>query len=394
MTHESSRALKHNSVTPRAVALYQILILLALWNSGYKGARVVNTLYALELGARPWDTGLLLSTYGICPLLFAVYAGRVSDRYGVHRPLMGGLVFTALGVVLPFFWPAFPMLFVGAAVSSAGFIFVQVSMQSLTGSLGTGEARTRNINSYALIGSMADLIGPVLAGFLIDHTGHVRTYLFLALFNVGAVIVLGWLWNRLPGASSLDRARRRMIDLVRNPQLRRIIIASAVLITGLDLFQLYMPLYGHSIGLSASAIGMTLGAFAAAGLLTRALIPLLVRRYSEQTIMLHSLLLAAATFVIIPFFEHPVVLGAVCFVLGIGMGFGQPLSVILTYNISPPGRAGEALGLRIAINNSMHIVAPSAFGAIGSLVGLAPVFWATALFLAVGAKLTVRPGER
>ena len=78
------------------------------------------------------------------------------------------------------------------------------------------------------------------------------------------------------------------------------------------------------------------------------------------------------------------VLAVVCFVLGLCMGLGQPLTVILTYNYSPPGRHGEGLGLRIAINNSMHVTVPALFGAAGALLGLAPVFWASSAILAVG----------
>jgi len=155
-------------------------------------------------------------------------------------------------------------------------------------------------------------------------------------------------------------------------------------ITGLDLFQLYMPLYGHSVGLSASAIGMVLGAFAAASFVVRAMLPMLVRRHGEEATLLYSLLLAAATCLLIPFFSSAVVLGAIAFVLGLGLGIGQPLTVILTYNQSPAGRAGEALGLRIAINNSIHVVVPAVFGAVGTLFGLAPVFWANSVFLAGG----------
>ncbi|MGE5525832.1 MAG: MFS transporter, partial [Rhodospirillaceae bacterium] len=250
-----------------------------------------------------------------------------------------------------------------------------------------GHERTRNINSYALTVSVADLLGPVAAGFLVDHAGHVSAYLWLGMFNAVAVVGVVWLLPRLPRArQAADAVRRRMIDLFQIPDLRRIMLASAVVMTGLDLFQLYMPLYGHAVGLSASAIGMTLGAYAAAGFVTRALIPILVKRYTEQTIMVYSLVLAAVAFVAIPFFVNAYVLGTICFILGLGMGLGQPLAVILTYNFSPPGRAGEALGLRIAINNSMHVVAPSTFGAIGSLVGLAPVFWVTAVFLVLGAR--------
>jgi hypothetical protein len=61
---------------------------------------------------------------------------------------------------------------------------------------------------------------------------------------------------------------------------------------------------------------------------------------------------------------------------------------MLTYNYSPAGRAGEALGVRIAINNSMHVVVPALFGAVGSVVGLAPVFWVNGAALALGSYFT------
>ncbi|HEY9447393.1 MAG TPA: hypothetical protein VIQ62_10000, partial [Burkholderiales bacterium] len=97
MHHEPEQAPPGAAAAPPALRLYQILVLVLLWNSGYKGARVVSTLYVLELGARPFDTGLLLSTYGLFPLLLAVYVGRVSDRYGVRAPVLGGVIMSAFG---------------------------------------------------------------------------------------------------------------------------------------------------------------------------------------------------------------------------------------------------------------------------------------------------------
>jgi len=372
--------------------IYQIVALALPNSSGFKGARVLNTLYALELGAGPFDIGLLLATYALFPLLFAVYAGKVSDRYGVRIPLLAGMLGMTLGVFLPFVWPTLPALYVAAAVTGAGFIFVQVSMQALTGSLGAGEARTRNFNLYALAVATADFVGPVLAGFLIDHSGHVRTYFYLSLLNAVALIGLLALLRRIPptASKSEDRGQQRMMDLLKSAELRRIFIASAVVITGIDLFQLYMPLYGHSVGLSASAIGMVLGAFAAAAFVVRAMLPQLVRRHGDEAVLVYSLFLAAATCVLIPFFSNVFVLGAIAFVLGLGLGLGQPLSVILTYNHSPAGRAGEALGLRIAINNSIHVVVPAVFGAVGTLFGLAPVFWVNSAFLAGGGYASRR----
>src|SRR3970282_92864 len=259
------------SPLPRPLSLYQILAIVLLWNCGYKGTRVANTLYALELGAGPLDTGLLLAVYGLFPLLLAIHVGQIGDRYGVRRPVVAGTIVSALGILLPWLWPVYPMLFLSAAVSGAGFILVQVSIQSLVGSLRSVSAPTPNPNLYALAVAMSDLIGPVFAGFSIDHFGHVRTYLHLALPTVASVCVLVFLAHRLPhhATGGMDRGSQRMMDLFRSPNLRRMLVTSALVIGGLDLFQLYLPIYGHAIALPASVIGMIMGAFAAAAVCER-----------------------------------------------------------------------------------------------------------------------------
>ncbi|OGA52696.1 MAG: hypothetical protein A3F74_23680 [Betaproteobacteria bacterium RIFCSPLOWO2_12_FULL_62_58] len=373
--------------------IYQIIALVLLNSSAYKGVRILNTLYALELGASPFTIGVLLAMYALFPLLLAVYAGKVADRYGVRLPLLAGMIGMGLGVLVPFARPTLAALFVAAAVVGLGFIFVQISMQSLTGALGGGAARTRNFNIYSLAVATSDLTGPVATGFSIDHLGHVPTYLCLALLNTVAVLGLLYLFRRIPVAAVKREETRsqRMMDLVRNPALRRTFFGSAVVMTGLDLYQLYMPLYGHAAGLSASVIGLVLGTFAAAAFVVRVMLALLVRRYGEEKTLAYSLFLAAATFSLIPFFTQAVALAAISFILGLGLGLGQPLSTILTYNYSPAERVGEALGLRIAINNVMHVAVPVVFGAVGAAFGLSLVFWASSAMLVLGGYASRGP---
>ncbi len=373
-------------LAPQLITIYQLVAVVLLWNSAYKGARVLNTLYALELGATPLVTGLLLATYGVFPLLLAVTAGRIADRYGSRVPIMTGMVVCSLSVMLPWFLPNLPMLFVSAALTGFGFILGQVAIQSLVGSMGAGEVRTRNFNLYALIIALADFIGPVFAGFSIDHGGHVQTYLFLGFLGLVGTVAMLTLAKRVPRNLKPPPlpAGRRMSDLWRDLDMRRVLIAGAVVMTGLDLFQLYMPIYGHQIGLSASMIGIVLGAAAAATFVSRSLLPMLVRKHGEEKTLLYALFLAAAMFTLIPFFSSALMLGIISFALGLGMGLGQPLTVMLCYQYSPEGRAGESLGLRIAINNSMHVAVPALFGAVGAAFGLAPVFWVTAGAIAAG----------
>src|SRR5690349_21095967 len=99
MQHDPSAA--PASKPHRPLSLFEILAIVLLWNAGYKGARVASTLYALELGAGPLDTGLLLATYGCFPLLLAVFIGKITDRYGVRVPIAAGTVVSVLGTALP-----------------------------------------------------------------------------------------------------------------------------------------------------------------------------------------------------------------------------------------------------------------------------------------------------
>ena len=87
---------------------------------------------------------------------------------------------------------------------------------------------------------------------------------------------------------------------------------------------------------------------------------------------------------------RPVLLAMMAFLLGLGMGCSQPVSLMLIYDRAPPGRSGEALGLRLMINNFTHIVVPILFGSLGTAFGVAPVFVANAAILGAGGVLSSR----
>jgi sugar phosphate permease len=100
-----------------------------------------------------------------------------------------------------------------------------------------------------------------------------------------------------------------------------------------------------------------------------------------------SLLLSGIAYLLFPFVSSVWLLALLSFVLGLGVGCGQPLTMMMCYNRAPPGRSGEALGVRFTIVNLTHLAIPVAFGAAGAVVGLAAVFWANGTLLAAGGVL-------
>jgi hypothetical protein len=62
----------------------------------------------------------------------------------------------------------------------------------------------------------------------------------------------------------------------------------------------------------------------------------------------------------------------------------------LLHTHAPAGRMGEAAGLRMSLVQSMSVVVPLFFGAIGSSLGLVPVFWSVGACLTAGGFLARR----
>ena len=366
--------------------VYPIVTVIVFTLVSLKGSRILVTLLAIRLGAGTLEVGILIALYGFFPIFVAVYAGKISDRFGFNYSLFLGSLGMGLGLLLPYLYPCLTALYFSATLIGFSHLFYQVSMQNLIGSLGDADARTKNFSILSLGTAVAGFIGPLFAGFSIDHAGHVPTYLFLALIALSAGVVIFILSRSIPQKtrSSEKQLNEGVADLIRNAPLRRTLIQSGVVITGINLFNFYFPIYGHSIGFSAFLIGLVLGIYAAATFVARILLPMAVNRSDEDRVLTFSLVLAGAAFLLFPLFQNIYALTLITFVIGLGLGCGQPLSITLTYNRSPAGRSGEALGLRITTNKIIQVTVPLIFGSIGSVFGLIPVFWANAVFLVGG----------
>ena len=366
--------------------VYIIVVMTVLNHIAFKGSKVLVSLYAMELGANPLGVGLLFSLYSLFPFLLAIYAGRIADRLGARVPMLIGSAGLSGGLLLPFALPQLPALYASALLIGAFYIFFTVSAQHLVGAFSAGHERTRNFSIYSLGVGLTAFLGPVITGFSIDFGGHRATYLVLGLLPLGTVIFLLFFARGLPAARAAPRAEHeRAMDLIRNLPLRRVLVTAAIIETGLEIFSFYLPIYGHSIGLSASTIGVIMGAFAVGMLLVRTVMPALARRTSEEAVLAASLSLAAATCVLFPFVTDVYLLTVISFVLGLGLGCGSPLSLVITYNRSPEGRAGEAVGMRQMVTKFTEVVMPLTFGTLATAFGLAPAFWMDALLLAGGA---------
>jgi len=374
--------------------LYSILALAWINAIVVRGGRVLLALYALNLGAEPLTIGFLAATFSAFPTLLSWHAGRFADRFGSRWLLVLGGAGGGLGMLVPFLVRGLPAVFVAAAMIGLSFAIYNVSLQNLVGLLSTPANRTQNFSNYSLMMSLADFIGPMTVGFSIDHVGHATACLYLGLLSLVPVTVIAISGGGLPGGTRhLSEAGGGIRKMLAHAGVWKVLATSSLLQSGQDLFQFYIPVYAHSINLSASAIGVILAMNSASAFVVRMVLSRLIARIGQERVLMIAFTLGALSFMLVTFFTNSHILAAIAFMFGLGMGCGQPIVTMLMFSKSSEGRSGEALGLRMTVNHMTRVVGPVMFGAIATAFGLFAVFWANALMLGTGGALS-RPAAK
>lgn len=374
--------------------LFPLVVPLAiLLHLAFTGSRVTLSLFALSLHASPLAVGVLMSLLALLPMTFSVAAGRLIDRVGVRKPMLAGAASLFLGIALTVASPTLQTLFVASGIIGSGFILFHIAVNYIAGISGRPEDRVKNFTWLALGFSASGFLGPMIAGFAIDWIGHRGTFLLLSCFALTTLVALLVKRIEVPHHAPDEREaeRRRLVDLLRVAALRRVFIASGLLSMVWDLFSFVVPIHGSNIGLSASTIGLILGAFGSAVFVVRLVLPAVIHRIGEWQMLIVAMISTGMALVVFPLVTTVPVLIGLAFFLGAGLGGAQPMIMSLLYSTAPAGRGAEAIGVRTLLINISQTVIPLLFGALGAALGMTPVFWTMAILLAGGGYWVRKP---
>lgn len=357
------------------------MVLTVFAHAAFNGSRFTVSLYALSLKSSPFTVGALVSLYSLLPMLLSVSAGRMIDRVGTARPLLWSSAVLACGVGLPAVLPGLGTLYLACMVIGLAFMVFHIAIQNVVGALSAPEDRAVNFSWLALGFSISGFLGPTTAGLSIDNAGYRVTFAVLAMSAIVPALVLALAKPAFPPAQPGANPGGRLVDLLGRSELRQVFIVTGVLAMAWDLFYFAVPIYGTSLGLSATTIGGVMGSFALATFVVRLVLPWFARRLPEWQVVGATLFVACAGYALFPLVRSVPLIAATAFLLGLGLGASQPSLMSLIQHLTPQGRFGEALGVRTMVMNMSHTLLPLLFGGIGTALGMGPVFWSMALFL-------------
>jgi MFS family permease len=359
-------------------------------HSCMSGIRMAAPLAALREGHAAWAVGVLLGLFAAAPVVLALFAGRLADRHGYHVPIRVAVALTVVGGICAVIATVLPTgqfvgLCVAALLTGAGTSFGLIAIQRSAGRMAHDGTDLKRIFSWlGLAPALANVVGPVIAGTLIDLAGFQLAFAALAALPLASLV-----WARFvpveARAEAVVERRPNSWDLLDEPGFTRLLFVNWLLASSWDVHTFLVPILGHQRGFSASAIGLILGVFSIAVAAVRLLIPVLAHRLRESHVLVAAMLTCATVFAVYPLAQTSWVMGCCAVVLGLALGAVQPMVMTTLHQITPPARHGEAIALRSMAINLSSAVMPLAFGLAGATLGASALFWLMGAAVASGS---------
>ncbi len=368
-------------------------------HSAMAGLRLAVPLQTLREGYSAWSVGLLLALFAAAPVVLALHAGRMADRHGYHRPVRWAVAISVAGMLVAVASTFaggplhFLMLCLAAMLTGTGANMGMLTIQRTAGL--AARDSTERVRLFSWLGvapSLANVIGPVSAGFVIDAAGFRWAYVLLLLLPLVTLWSARSVPRLAPRAMPSGDEQPTTWDLLRAPGLKRLLVVNWLLAMCWDVHSFAVPILGHERGYSATTIGLVLGTFTLSVSAVRLVLPMFAHRLREVVVIRSAMLGTGVVFALYPLATSPWSLGVCATLLGLTLGVVQPMIMSTLHHLTPDQRHGEALAVRSMAMNLSSTVMPLIFGATGSLLGAALLFWLVGG--AVGAGSWVARGLR
>ncbi len=356
-------------------ALFILVFLLIIAHTAFNGIRIATSLAAIKAGGGALWVGLLTAMFNIIPAFVAIRVGRMVDRVPLRRPLVMGCALMAIGGTVAAIEPMLGVLALCAATLGVGWMMIAAASQYAVGLLGGSTNRVRAFSVMSMGFSVSSFLGPLIAGFVIDHVSYRAAFGVLAVLPAVAAILFASRWLRVPvgepRSTEPDGGARELFGI---PILRNTLLTACFITVGWDLYNFMVPVLGSELNLTATQIGSVLSLFAVAVLVVRIFMPILTRRLGERGVMISAMVISGITFIAFAFAHSYSLMLALSFVIGLGLGASQPIILAMLHDAAPPGRTGEVNGMRMTIISTSQWTMPLVFGLLSASAGMLPLF--------------------
>ena len=227
----------------------------------------------------------------------------LSERFGRRLMLAVSMVAFALGCLIVFLWPAYWPLGATLVVTGIAKVVYDPAMQSYLGDVVAYEKRGKAIAITELSWAGALLVGAPLIGLIIERQGWHAPFFWLALFGIGAAILL---WRLLPAARVHTTRAADLRAVLRVMRGHSVIWAVALYVLSAMIAQeLLLIVYGdwmeQSYGLALTNLGLASAVIGGAEIMGELTAGWSVDRFGKRRVVTTFGVLLAGVYFLIPF---------------------------------------------------------------------------------------------
>lgn len=305
-------------------------------------------------------------------LLLSVPVGVMQSRLGKRVMLNIGMVVTALGLLVPFFFYTFAMVLVGFALLGIGNTIVQVSANPLMVYVVPANRASSFLSFSQFVKAIGSMIGAPLAAVFAAHFTHDWKLLFL-IFGIVSILSVIWL-----GLTKIDEGELAESKATFGSAFKLLgtgfvlmMVVSIFLVVGIDvgfnsnsgnflIKQFGIDSTAAESGRSVYFLGRMLGTFAGAIMLTT----ISSRKFFIWTSILGILSLSAILLI-----HSPVIAWVLVFMIGLAVANIFPLVFSITVE-KYPTRSNEISGLMMMAISGGAVI-PLLIGWVSDLTNVA-----------------------
>ena len=356
---------------------------LLYWTAAY-ALRPFVALRLDDVGAGDAFIGLAVAAFPALSLFVAIPAGRLLDRVGLHRVMLGS--YAAMVVVgIGFAFAGSPLqLLLLQILNGVAELGVWLALQALITEAGTAGFLSRQLALFSLAWGSGIAAGPALGAAVYDTIGFAAlSWVYVAL-SAGACLA----GAISPRTRATDQSGAPVPSLLAGtrliaarPVVRGVLLASFVALFANAIRGSFYPLYLERTGMPIARIGILLSVIGIASLGVRLLLPSLLARWRAGTVLVAGMWVEVLGMAATPFLGAFWLLAVVAGLFGAGHGVNPPITVELMARHTDQRERGLAMGVRVTANRFAQVVQPALFGAMGATVGLAAAFPASGVLL-------------
>jgi len=290
---------------------------------------------------------LLPSMVFIWFFILSIPVGIMQHNIGKRKVLLFGILFTSLGMFLPFLKYSYPVLLVCFVFLGIGNTIIQVSSNPLLQDVVLKEKFSSYMSLSQFIKAISSLLGPVIVTFFVAQYNDWK--LVFLVYGFTSVVVGLWLAITPVKESSVGfRATfRSTLSLLKEPFIASMVLA-IFLIVGLDvgINTNIQNLLTQSFGVDLEQASLGISLYFTALMITRFLGAILFSKIDNLKFLYWSSALTVIFLIGLTLTSSSNVAYVLLFLLGISSGNLFPLIFSITIN-KIPQRANELSGLMI-----------------------------------------------